>query len=58
MLSLLGAVPGIITQVSEFELDRYNAALVTIDPVAQTAHFDFKDRSGLTIHTITFTATP
>jgi len=58
VLSLLGAVPGIITQVSEFELDRYNAALVTIDPVAQTAHFDFKDRSGLTIHTITFTATP
>lgn len=58
VLGLLGAVPGIITQVSEFELDRYNAALAMIDPVAQTAHFDFKDRTGLTIHTITFAATP
>jgi phosphodiesterase/alkaline phosphatase D-like protein len=58
VLGILGAVPGIITQVSEFELDRYNGALATIDPVAQTAHFDFKDRSGLTIHTISFTATP
>jgi phosphodiesterase/alkaline phosphatase D-like protein len=56
VVGLLPTVPSIITQVSEFELDRYNAALVTIDPAAGTAAFEFKDRSGLTIHSITFTA--
>src|SRR5262249_18683380 len=56
----LALIPNIVTEVSEFELDRYNGALATIDPnpIAPTARFDFKDRTGLTIHTITFTATP
>ena len=56
VVGLLPAVPGLITQITQFELDRYNAALMTIDPAAGTAHLDFKDRSGLTIHSITFTA--
>ena len=58
IVTLLPNVPGLITQVSEFELDRYNAVLITLDPVAETAQFDFKDRTGLTIHSITYTATP
>ena len=60
VLALLGTVPAILTQVSEFEIDRYNAALITLDPTqAQpTATFDFYDRSGLKIHTISYTAVP
>jgi phosphodiesterase/alkaline phosphatase D-like protein len=56
--ALLPFVPGLITQVSEYELDRYNGGIITLDPVAETAKFDFKDRSGLTIHSITYTAVP
>jgi alkaline phosphatase D len=58
VLSLLPVVPSVVTQVSEYELDRYNAALVTLDPAAGTARFDFRDRTGLTIHSITYTAVP
>src|SRR5262249_10996543 len=31
IVGLLPSVPGIITQIDEFELDRYNAGLITID---------------------------
>lgn len=58
IVTLLPGVPGIITQVSAFELDRYNAAFITLDPVAETAKFDLKDRTGLLIHSITYTAVP
>lgn len=58
IVTLLPNVPSLITQVTEFELDRYNAVLLELDPVAQTAKFDFKDRTGLTIHSITYTAVP
>ena len=44
--------------MSEFELDRYNGVMITLDPVAETANFDFKDRTGLTVHSITYTAVP
>ncbi len=56
--ALLPTVPSLITQVDEFELDRYNAVLMTIDPAAETARFDFKDRTGLLVHTISYTAVP
>jgi phosphodiesterase/alkaline phosphatase D-like protein len=60
VLGLLGVVPSLITQVSEFELDRYNTCLITIDPTASptTATFDFYDRTGLKIHTISYNAVP
>lgn len=58
IVTLLPSVPSLITQVSEFELDRYNAGLITLDPAAETAKFEFKDRTGLTIHSITYTAVP
>lgn len=58
VLSLLSSVPALITQVTEFELDRYNAVMMTIDPAAKTAQFDFKDRTGLTVHSIGYTAVP
>ena len=58
IVTLLPSVPSLITQVSEFELDRYNAGLITLDPAAETARFEFKDRTGLTIHSITYTAVP
>lgn len=58
VLALLSGVPAVITQVTEFELDRYNAVMITLDPAAETAKFDFKDRTGLTIHSITYTAVP
>ena len=58
IVTLLPFVPSLITQVTEYELDRYNGGIITLDPVAETAKFDFKDRSGLTIHSITYTAVP
>jgi phosphodiesterase/alkaline phosphatase D-like protein len=58
IVGLLPSVPAIITQVSEFELDRYNGVMITLDPAAETANFDFKDRTGLTIHSITYAAVP
>jgi alkaline phosphatase D len=58
ILGLLPVVPAVITQVSAFELDRYNAAMITLDPVAGTANFDFKDRTGLSLHSIQYTAVP
>jgi alkaline phosphatase D len=56
--SLLMGVPAVITQVSQFDIDRYNAGLITIDPTVAmpTAKFDFYDRTGRVIRTITFTA--
>jgi phosphodiesterase/alkaline phosphatase D-like protein len=54
VLGLLPSVPALITQVDEYELDRYNAVLLTLDPAAGTAHFEFKDRTGLTIHSIDY----
>jgi phosphodiesterase/alkaline phosphatase D-like protein len=56
----LPGLPGVITQVSEFELDRYNVVLITVDPTLATprANFDFYDRTGSIIHTLFFDAVP
>ena len=56
--ALLPSVPALLTQVSEYELDRYNAVMITLDPVMEKATFDFKDRTGLTVHSIAYTAVP
>jgi alkaline phosphatase D len=60
VLTLLGAVPGLIKQVSQYELDRYNTVLITVDPTVAppTARFDIYDRTGAMIRTVTLTATP
>jgi len=56
----LPGLPGVITQVSEFELDRYNVVLITVDPTLTTprANFDFYDRTGSIIHNVFFDAVP
>ena len=54
VVALLPSVPSLITQIDEYELDRYNAVVVTLDPAAGTARFDFKDRTGLTVHSRTY----
>ncbi|MFQ5666453.1 MAG: alkaline phosphatase D family protein, partial [Candidatus Binatia bacterium] len=57
--SLLPSLPGLITQVSEFDLDRFNVVLITVTPgSAATAQFDFLDRTGAVIHSVTFNAAP
>ncbi len=57
VLTLLPQLPGIITQVDEYDLDRYNTVLMTLMPaVPATAKFDFYDRTGAIIHSVTYTA--
>ena len=59
VLGVLPAIPGILTQVSEFDLDRFNIVTINVDPGAPAvARFDFVDRTGLTIHSISFDAVP
>ena len=53
VLGVLSGVPAILKQVSEYDIDRYNAVLITIDPAAPTARFDVYDRTGAVIHTVT-----
>ncbi|HZP42179.1 MAG TPA: alkaline phosphatase D family protein [Candidatus Binatia bacterium] len=58
---LLGALPTLLTQITEYDIDRFNAVLLTVDPTAApapTARLDFYDRSGTVIHSLGFTATP
>src|SRR5262249_28334214 len=55
ILGLLGSIPGILTQVSDFVVDHYNNVLLTVDPTATpqpTATLDFYDRTGAIIRTI------
>ena len=54
---LLSSLPGLLTQITQFDIDRFNAALLTVAPGAPpTARIDFYDRSGAVIQTITFDA--
>src|SRR5262249_58813121 len=34
ILGLLGSIPGILTQVSDFVVDHYNNVMLTVDPTA------------------------
>lgn len=59
VLALLPQLPALITQVDEYDLDRYNVVLMTVTPGSPaTAKFDFYDRTGGIIHSKTYTATP
>ena len=50
----------ILKQVSEYDIDRYNTVLITVDPTAvpPKATFDFYDRTGALIHAISYDAVP
>jgi alkaline phosphatase D len=60
IVGVLPGVAGLIKQVSEYELDRYNTVLITVDPTAvpPTTQFDVYDRTGAVIHSVTLTAAP
>jgi phosphodiesterase/alkaline phosphatase D-like protein len=60
IVAALPAVPGLIAQVSEFDLDRYHNVMITVDPTLATprATFDFYDRAGTLIRTVPFDAVP
>jgi len=56
---LLPSLPGILTQVKAYDIDRYNVVLLTVTPGATaTAKVDFYDRTSALIHSVTYTATP
>ena len=57
IIPLLGTLPSLLTQITQFDLDRFNVALLTVAPGAPaTARVDFYDRSGAVIQSITFDA--
>ena len=57
IIPLLGTLPSLLTQITEFDIDRFNVALLTVAPGAPaTARVDFYDRSGAVIQSITFDA--
>jgi len=57
IVPLLGTLPSLLTQITQFDIDRFNAALLTVAPGAPaTARVDFYDRSGAVIQSITFDA--
>ncbi len=60
IVGVLSGVPGFLTEVSEFDIDRYNTVLITVDPTLATRRttLDFYDRTGSLIHTIVFDAVP
>src|SRR5262249_51751451 len=57
---VLPSLPIFLTHISEFDIDRFNVVLIKVDPGSPqpTATLDFMDRTGATIHTISFTAVP
>jgi hypothetical protein len=58
-VGLLPSLPGILTQVKAYDIDRYNVVLLTVTPGATaTAKVDFYDRTSALIHSVTYTATP
>ena len=54
---IVAAIPALLTQISQFDIDRFNVVLLTVTagPPA-TARLDFYDRSGAVIQDFTFTA--
>jgi phosphodiesterase/alkaline phosphatase D-like protein len=60
IVTLLPGVPAVIGQAQDYEIDRYNVVLLTVDPTVAmpTAKLDVYDRSGKVIRSITFTAAP
>jgi phosphodiesterase/alkaline phosphatase D-like protein len=60
ILGLVAGVPAILKQATDFDIDRYNATLITVDPAAlpPTARFDVYDRAGAVIESVMLTAVP
>jgi hypothetical protein len=60
IVPVLPSLPSILTHVTEFDIDRFNVVLMSVGPGAPNpvATFDFIDRSGATIHSLSFTAIP
>jgi len=55
--SLLPSLPSIVTQVTQYELDRYNAVFITVTPgSAAKAQFDTYDRTGKLLHRVIYNA--
>ncbi len=56
---LLPQLPALLPQITQYDIDRYNAVLITVTPgAAAKAQFDTYDRTGAQIHSVTYTATP
>jgi alkaline phosphatase D len=60
VVATLPGIPSVIQQVSAFDIDRYNAVIITVDPTLATpkATLDFYDRTGLKINSVSFDAVP
>jgi len=53
---LLPNLPGILPQITQYDIDRYNAVLITVTPgAAAKAQFDVYDRTGAKIHSVSYT---
>lgn len=60
ILPILPSLPAFLTHITEYDIDRFNVVLLEVTPgVPQpTAKFNFIDRTGAVIHTLSFTAVP
>ena len=60
IVPLLPALPALIPQVTAYDIDRFNGAVVTVDPNASppTATLDAYGRSGEVLLSTTFEAAP
>jgi phosphodiesterase/alkaline phosphatase D-like protein len=54
---LLPSLPGLLPQITQYDINRYNAVLITVTPgAAAEAQFDVYDRTGKLIHSVTYPA--
>jgi alkaline phosphatase D len=52
---LLPGLPGLLTQITQFDIDRFNAAILTVtDTPTPKATIDFYDRSNTVIQSVSF----
>jgi len=58
VLPYIALLPGLVPQVSEFDIDRFNVAIITVDGTAAppVARFDFIDQTGTVTTSLSFTA--
>ena len=54
---ILPNLPGILTQITQYDIDRYNAVLIAVTPgSAAKAQFDVYDRTGKLLHSVSYSA--
>jgi len=52
---LVATLPGLLTQITQFDIDRFNAAVVSVtDTPTPKATVDFYDRSNTVIQSVSF----